>query len=439
MPRVVNGCQANWPRWKVAAKLHGMRARLVRFTALLVWGTAWGCAGSHHAEAPHPATPVADAGPPAVVAAEEADAAPAAPAIDAAPPREEHPIITFDAVGDIMLGSTFPDDTGHALPPEDGAKILAEVTPILSAADLAFGNLEGPLVDGGATAKCTAGGIAEKAGKTGGGKADKKKKAAAKPKPKSCYAFRVPTRYGKLLKAAGFDVLGLANNHALDFGTDGRDSSMKTLDDLGIAYSGPVGKVAHLVSHDRKIDLIAFATYDSGYNLNDLDAAKAVVADSVAHADIVIVSFHGGAEGPKQQHVPNGIEKFYGENRGDLRTFAHAMIDAGADLVIGHGPHVVRAMEVYGGRLIAYSLGNFATYGGMNLTGVLGIALVLEVHLDGEGKFLDAVAHPVLQRSPGGPRLDKKAQVIPIIRDLSKKDFPSTAVKIDADGKISAP
>jgi hypothetical protein len=407
---------------------------------LLIVALTAACAGHAHPQPTAKAQKVAVQAPDAGVPAEPAppDAAPAPPPEPDAAPVEKDPVITFDAVGDVMLGTTYPDDTGHMLPPKDGAEILADVTPILSAADLAFGNLEGPLVDGGSTVKCTAGGIAEKEGMTGG-KSKTKSKTKAKPKPKSCWAFRVPTRYGKWLKDAGFDVMSLANNHALDFGDEGRDSSMKTLDDLGIAYSGPVGKIAHLVSHGRKIDLIAFATYDSSYNLNDLDAAKQVVADSVAHADIVIVSFHGGAEGTKATHVPQGAEKFYTENRGDLRTFAHAMIDTGADLVIGHGPHVVRGMEVYNGRLIAYSLGNFATYGGMNLTGNLGIALILEVHLGGDGRFLDAVAHPTIQHSPGGPKLDKKGLVIPIIRDLSKSDFKGTAVKIDKDGAITSP
>ncbi|MGH9554179.1 MAG: CapA family protein, partial [Terriglobales bacterium] len=118
--------------------------------------------------------------------------------------------ISIAAVGDIMLGSTYPETA--PLPPEDGANLLAEVAPILTAADLAFGNLEGPMLEGGTTAKCS-----DEAARAG-----------------RCYAFRVPPRYGGHLKKAGFDVMSLANNHVMDFGLEGRASSAKTLDELGI-------------------------------------------------------------------------------------------------------------------------------------------------------------------------------------------------------------
>jgi poly-gamma-glutamate capsule biosynthesis protein CapA/YwtB (metallophosphatase superfamily) len=323
-------------------------------------------------------------------------------------------------VGDVMLGTTFPDETGKSLPPDDGKNLLAEVTPVLSSADIAFGNLEGPLVDGGVSAKC--------------GPVSHKKRAKAKAK--TCWAFRVPTRYGQYLKDAGFDVMGLANNHALDFGPAGRESSIRVLDSLGIAHSGPVGDIAHMTVRGTKIALIAFATYATAYNLNDLEAARAVVAEEVAKNDVVIVSFHGGAEGASRTHVPEGAELFLNENRGDLRTFTHAMIDAGAALVIGHGPHVVRGLERYQGRLIAYSLGNFATYGGMNLLGVTGIALILEVMVDGKGAFLGARIHPIVQNPPGGPHLDPERRVIPLLQDLSRTDFGAAAATIADDGTI---
>jgi poly-gamma-glutamate capsule biosynthesis protein CapA/YwtB (metallophosphatase superfamily) len=326
-------------------------------------------------------------------------------------------LVTLAFVGDVMLGTTFPEP--H-LPPDDGRHLLDEVTPILSAADLAFGNLEGPLADDGVSAKC--------------GPAPRKK---TKKKAQTCWAFRVPTRYGQYLKDAGFDVMGLANNHALDFGPAGRDSSIRTLDALGIAHSGPVGDIAHLTVKGRKIALVAFATYPTAYNLNDLDAAKAVVTDEVGRNDIVVVSFHGGAEGASRTHVPEGPELFLNENRGDLRAFTHAMIDAGAALVVGHGPHVVRGLELYKDRLIAYSLGNFATYGGMNLTGVTGISLILEVDLDDAGAFKGAKIDPVIQLPPGGPHLDAEKRVIPLLQELSRDDFGAAAPAIADDGRVS--
>jgi poly-gamma-glutamate capsule biosynthesis protein CapA/YwtB (metallophosphatase superfamily) len=331
-----------------------------------------------------------------------------------APPIRPTPLdeIVIAAVGDIMLGSTFPDATGEFLPPNDGATLLAEVTPILASADVAFGNLEGPMIDGGTSDKCPPDTVGR------------------------CYAFRMPTRYGVYLKTAGLDVLGVANNHATDFGMVGRATTRLVLASLGIQTTGDIGSIAHFLVKGTKIAVVAFATYPTFHNLNELAEARRLVADLAARADIVIVSFHGGAEGAAYQHVPFGAEQFLGENRGDLRTFAHAMVDVGAHLVFGHGPHVVRGMEMYKGRLIAYSLGNFATYGSFNLSGPNGLSLILEVRLGTDGVFRAARIHPVKQEKPGGPIFDREAQVIPLLRELSRADFGATAPQITADGWI---
>lgn len=321
----------------------------------------------------------------------------------------------FLAVGDVMLGTTFPDAAGGDLPPNDGADLLQEVTPILKGGDITFGNLEGPLVDSGVSAKCR--------GKREG----------------TCYAFRVPTRYGKYLKDAGFSVMGVANNHAMDFGQEGRTSSRQVLDSLGIAHSGEVGDIAHLAVKGKKVAVIAFATYPNAYNLLDQNDALQVIRDARTDADIVIVSFHGGAEGATHQHVAPGDETFLGEDRGDLRKFSHAAIDAGAQVVVGSGPHVVRGMEIYQGKLIAYSLGNFATYGPFNLSGENGISLILEAHLGLDGSFRSGRVYPVKQEKPGGPKLDPKMKIVPVLRDLSTSDFGSNAVTVSADGMLTPP
>ncbi|HYL92971.1 MAG TPA: CapA family protein, partial [Alphaproteobacteria bacterium] len=328
------------------------------------------------------------------------------------PPVAEQEIVVT-AVGDVMLGSTFPDTSGDSLPPNDGADILKEVTPLLQRGDIVFGNLEGPLLDGGSSTKCR--------------------------RPVNCYAFRVPTRYGKYLKEAGFTVMGLANNHAMDFGQEGRTSSRQTLDALEIAHSGEVGDIAHLTVKGKKVALIAFATYPGAYNLLDLDDAIKTIADARAEADLVIVSMHGGAEGASHHHVQPGDEMFLGEDRGDLRRFAHAAIDAGAQLVIGHGPHVVRGMEVYQGKLIAYSLGNFATYGSFNLNGENGLSLILEAHLGLDGAFHGGRVYPVRQEKPGGPKLDPEMSILPIVRDLSEIDFRHASVVFSMDGELRLP
>ncbi|MBZ5525022.1 MAG: CapA family protein [Acidobacteriia bacterium] len=330
----------------------------------------------------------------------------------AAPSNPNEIVVT--AVGDVMLGTTFPDETGGGLPPNDGADILKEVTPVLKLGDVVFGNLEGPLVDGGESVKC-------------------------RHKVANCYAFRVPARYGRHLKDAGFSVMGLANNHAMDFGSEGRASSRAVLDSMGIAHSGEVGDLARLNVKGRKVELIGFATYPNSSNLLDLESALDAIKAARAESDFLIVSFHGGAEGSTHQHVLDGDELFLGEDRGDLRRFTHAAIDAGANLVIGHGPHVVRALEVYRGRLIAYSLGNFATYGPFNLNGENGMAFVLEAHLAFDGTFLGGRLHPIRQIKPGGPRLDPEMAVIPVVRALTRVDFGENGVKIGLRGELWPP
>jgi hypothetical protein len=321
--------------------------------------------------------------------------------------------ITITAVGDVMLGTTFPDES--TLPPNDGADLLTEVTPFLKRGDIVYGNLEGPIVDGGDSAKCR--------GKKIG----------------TCFAFRVPTRYGKYLKDAGFTAMGLANNHAMDFGLDGRASSRQVLDTVQIAHTGEVGDIARLVVKGRRVAIIAFATYPGAYNFLDLDASLQTIRSLKAESDLVIVGFHGGAEGATHQHVLESDETFLGEDRGDLRRFTHAAIDAGADMVLGSGPHVVRAMEVYQGKLIAYSLGNFATYGPFNLNAENGLSLVLEAHLAADGTFLRGKVYPVKQEKPGGPKMDAEMKILPVLQSLSSADFPQTAVVVGPQGELWLP
>ncbi len=321
--------------------------------------------------------------------------------------------IVVTAVGDVMLGTTFPDES--TLPPSDGADLLTEVTPFLKHGDVVYGNLEGPIVDGGDSAKCH--------GKKIG----------------TCFAFRVPTRYGKYLKDAGFTAMGLANNHAMDFGLEGRASSRQVLDTMQIAHTGEVGDIARLTVKGRKIAIIAFATYPGAYNFLDLDESLQAIRALKAESDLVIVGFHGGAEGATHQHVLEGDETFLGEDRGDLRRFTHAAIDAGANLVLGSGPHVVRAMEIYKGKLIAYSLGNFATYGPFNLNAENGLTLVLEAHLASDGTFLRGQTYAVKQEKPGGPKLDPEKKILPVLRGLSNADFKETAIVVGPQGELWLP
>jgi poly-gamma-glutamate capsule biosynthesis protein CapA/YwtB (metallophosphatase superfamily) len=339
-----------------------------------------------------------------------ATAPPSTPTPKAAPlPAPTHPGLTLAAVGDMMLGTDFPENT---LPDDDGLSFFDGVTSILTQPDITFGNLEGVLQDGGEPVK------------------------QCKNK-KICFLFRTPTRYATYFKLAGFDLLSLANNHARDFGEDGRSSSMAALDAAGIHHSGREGTVASFVANGRRIAMVAFAPNVGSNSLNDPQIGLPLVTELASKHDIVIVSFHGGAEGNGAEVLPFAREIFAGEDRGNVVEFAHAMIDAGADIVLGHGPHVVRPLEVYHDRLIAYSLGNFATYYGISVEGIRGIAPILEVTLDDEGKFVSGKIEPTIQLRPAGPTIDPDKKVIALLRSLTATAFPNGTLSIAEDGTLT--
>ncbi len=359
------------------------------------------------ATAPQTPVPVEPVDPPEIQepAAEPEPPAPPPPP----PPPPPKPPITFAAVGDIMIGTDFPDDR---LPPEDGATSFSMVSDVLQDADVTFGNLEGVLQDGGEPFKVC-------------------------KNPSLCYLFRSPARYAKYFYDAGFDVMSLANNHARDFGEEGRDSSMRALAEWGISHSGRVGDIARFTSGDYTIAMIAFAPNPGSHDINDIEGAAVLVRDLSLENDLVMVSFHGGAEGVDAQHITFENEEYYGEQRGNVVEFSRRMVDEGADLVIGHGPHVVRAVELYQGRLIAYSLGNFNTYQGISIAGLKGLAPILRVTLGESGEFLGGRIISTRQGRPGGPRPDESHEAAQTIRALTLSDFGETNLHISDDGEMT--
>ena len=332
----------------------------------------------------------------------------AASAANPAAPDKAAQRIRIAAVGDMMIGTDYPQ---NHLPDDDGAGFLAAVTPVLRDADLAFGNLEGVLMEGGEPAKkCR--------------------------NLNACYLFRSPPRYAEHYRAAGFDVLSLANNHARDFGEEGRDSSAAALEAVGIAASGREGTHS-VVSHgDLSIVFINYAVTRNSNMLLDYDKAFDMIGILDQVYDIVVVTFHGGAEGADATRVPFAEEVYYGEPRGDVVYFARGAVDAGADLVIGHGPHVVRGMEHYNERLIAYSLGNFATYYGISVAGIKGIAPILTATLDGTGRFVAGEIISTVQLRPAGPSIDPQDRALKLVRGLSIEDFGDPGLSFLPNGTV---
>ncbi len=317
--------------------------------------------------------------------------------------------LTVAGVGDIMLGTDYPK---NILPDDDGESFLVFATPSLASADVTFGNLEGVLMDGGEPVKeCS--------------------------NPDACYLFRTPTRYARHLTRAGFSVMSLANNHARDFGEVGRDASMAALDTVGIQHSGRQGTAASWEQDGGRMAMIAFSPTRGSWSLLDIDQAVWAVSGLARNHDIVVVSFHGGAEGfDGAERIGDGMEYAYGEARGDVVRFTHAVIDAGADLVLGHGPHVPRAMEVYADRLIAYSLGNFATYYGISVRGARGYAPIVFAELDGNGKLLGGRIESFVQVRPGGPQPDPNQHALRMIAELSALDFPENQLAFTVGGAL---
>ncbi len=358
------------------------------------------------------------------------------------PPIEPSPVpaprlyasVRLAFVGDINLGTaTLPD----GVPPDAGRGLLDRARPSLSG-DLVVGNFEGVLADTGTSVKCLV-----RVPRSKNRRARKQQPADSFTTRRNCYAFRTPTALAPRLTEAGFTHMNLANNHANDLGSAGRTSTERILDSLGIRLYGPLGMIA--VDSVRRGDsvtavgLVGFTTYPYAYDLLDIERSAAVVDSVRPLVDLLIVTFHGGAEGAKAVHTGVAAESLGTEPRGDLRRWARAVIDAGADAVIGHGPHVLRGIEFYRNRLIAYSLGNFLTYRGFNLAGPLGVTGVLQLEFTGEGTLKRARLVPMIQIPRQGPVPDPDRQALDLVRRLSAEDFGATAAVVTESGEIRAP
>ena len=326
--------------------------------------------------------------------------------------KDEKSEFTIIGVGDIMLGSNYPSD----LFPKNDTNILENTQDVLQNADITVGNLEGTLFDTGGTPKSC-------------------------DNPNVCYAFRMPSKYGKYLKQAGFDYLSIANNHSNDFGQTGIKETIQNLNNLNIKYSGIKGiaESTILEKNGKKFGFVSFAPNSATVKLNDYNYAKKLISELKSKVDIVIVMFHGGAEGAGAEHITRGHEIFHGEDRGNVYEFAHFAIDNGADIVFGQGPHVTRAIELYKNKFISYSGGNFATFGKINVSGSMGIAPIFKIKIDNNGNFVSGEVIPVRQTyESAGPFIDSEKLAIKKIISLNKSDFPNgNGLSVTNNGKIN--
>ncbi len=332
------------------------------------------------------------------------------------PPRATQPVqLAF--VGDINLGTLTLD---NGIPPDSGRGLLAAVAPFL-VGDLVVGNFESTLADSGTPAKCLVDGRVRR----------------------NCYAFVTPTYLAPRLTEAGFTHMTLANNHANDLGPAGRVETAEGLNAVGLSVVGPLGLIAiDTVWRGDSITvvgLMGFASYAHSYDLLNLERSAATVDSIRPLVDILVVTFHGGNEGSAAVNTPDGPEFLGREPRGDLRRWSRQVIDAGADAVIGHGPHVLRGIEFYRGRPIVYSLGNFLTYRGFNLRGPLGVTGVLQLTLGPGGVFRKGRVVAMVQRPRVGPVPDASGAAVVLMRRVSLEDFGPTAAVIHQDGTFRPP
>jgi hypothetical protein len=310
--------------------------------------------------------------------------------------------ISFSIVGDMMVGSSYPSTS--FLPTEEEGNILQYAMPVLQQTDLRIGNLESAVSDSAKVFKnCGA---------------------------SQCYAFRTPYKYAMMYKEAGFEYLNLANNHSFDFGMKGVEHTLQFLDSNHIKTSGvPQHRIDTLTVRGTRIGFASFAPHSNCLSMNDDSLVRATIAELRPLCELLVVFFHGGGEGASRIHTPKGRETFLGQNRGDVRHFSHLCVKAGADLVIGSGPHVVRGMELYEGKLIAYSLGNFATYHQFNLKYPNNIAPLLQVKITSEGNLVEHKVFSYLQEGEGIPKPDSTLKAFKMIRSLSAEDFKYSAVE----------
>jgi len=320
--------------------------------------------------------------------------------------------IKIKAVGDIMPGSVTPK---KILPPQNGKEFVESIGKYLKDADIIFGNLEGAFIhDDLKPDKCS----------------ERSRKRA------TCYEFGIPEYLASSLQELGFNVLNQDNNHSEDYGIEGYEFTQNKLTEVGIRFIPKMG-VTEFVIENSKIVIAAFGYSGNSHHIDDIMNSVQIIKELDEIYDIIIVSFHGGAEGKNALHIPDSTEIYLGENRGNVFAFARAVIDAGADMVIGHGPHVLRAIEIYKGKFIAYSLGNFLTYGNMNVSGINGVNVILYAELnESNGDFIRGKLIPVKQWGYGIPEFDKSNEGVELIKELTSSDILIPNILIGNSGEI---
>ncbi|MBV9292733.1 MAG: CapA family protein [Frankiales bacterium] len=314
--------------------------------------------------------------------------------------------VVITAIGDLILGNT------PTLPAQPRRYLRPLRAALTDHANIVFANLEGVLTNR----------TANKCGGSSGG---------------NCFAFRNPPSFAHVFADVGFTVLNSANNHSHDYFSGGAADTTAAIATTHMTQVGVKGRRPVVHAAGRRVAILAYAPYNETPNLHDPAHAARQIRAAKKHADIVIVYMHAGAEGSAADHVTGHEEYAFGEDRGNPKAFAHRAIRAGASLVIASGPHVLRGMEFYRGHLIAYSLGDSASYHNFNTDGTLSRSVVLRVTLGPHGRFRSGRLTSVRLVDHGRPVLGGDS--IAFVRQLSKDDFGSHAARLSHNGTIRQP
>jgi hypothetical protein len=346
---------------------------------------------------------------------------------DTLPTRALHGSVRVCAGGDVTLGTNLDTAWTRVASArlqtrfrqrDDPATLLAPLRPLVSDAELVLVNVESAIGAGPAPSKCSA-------------------------RSTNCFAFRAPPSSAPALRGlrAGGTVIGnIANNHARDAGREGRDSTIAALARAGVVVTGAdtIATPVRTASGDT-LGVLGFYTSDSTPDARDTAAVRRHVARAFDRYPAVIVTMHLGAEGRDAQRTADVDERYLGIDRGNPVAFADAAVRGGAALVIGHGPHVLRAVEWRErGALIAYSLGNLVTYGPFRLREPSNRGAVLCTTLDQRGRPRDAELRATQQLVPGVMRADRSVRAGALVDSLGRLDFPATGARVRARGKLEA-
>jgi hypothetical protein len=229
----------------------------------------------------------------------------------------------------------------------------------------------------------------------------------------------------------------VANNHSRDAGDAGRDTTLSYLEAADIRVTGADTLATPIaLSSGDTIAILGFHTDTAAPDARDLAAVRRHVARATQQYGTVIVTMHLGAEGPKAQRTKNATELFLKLNRGNPVGFANAALLGGATLVLGHGPHVLRAIEWRGDRLVVYSLGNLLTYGPFRLREPTNRAAVVCATIDSARHVSAAELRPTMQLWPGVLQTDTSRRAWTLVDSLGRLDFPRTGARVDSTGSL---